>query len=290
MKCHVREILKKINKRVDLIWSFDISDTIPLRCFPSNIRKIFMPVDQPYGDHSIRAAEGASHLISITREIIKAYEHTQIPALLLNHGVHPAFLQNELQPPILNEPVRVGLSGNFARPDLDRDSLLKIIASHQEIQFECWGNYAVNNSNLGEVSKDDQSFSHFIQKLVSFENVIMHGPVNFQDLASAIKNVDMFLICYDVKKDQSKGTNYHKVMEYLATGKMIVGNRISAFNDKDFVMSVDDETNELLPELFNVVVKNLRKYNAESLQVKRIEFAASNTYAQQLDKIASFIN
>ena len=62
--------------------------------------------------------------------------------------------------------------------------------------------------------------------------------VNPEILAKEFLRMDAFLICYDVEKDQSKGTNYHKVMEYLAYGRPIVSNYISRYaSDRDnFIM------------------------------------------------------
>ena len=66
--------------------------------------------------------------------------------------------------------------------------------------------------------------------------------------------MDAFLICYDVLKDQSKGTNYHKVLEYVSTGKIIVANNISTYeNEPALVQMVKErDSNDKLPVLLLV--------------------------------------
>ena len=289
MKWQVRRILNRIGTSVDLIWSFDISDTIPLRCFPEEIKKIFMPVDWPYGPISINAAKAADHIFSISPEILNCYAERSAPKHYLHHGVHPVFTEPLEAKPSNGHFIRVGLSGNFARPDLDRNTLMHIFRGNPSIQFECWGNYAAKNSNMGDAGDADAELDAFIQTLMQLSNVVMHGPVSFQELAVALKNMDAFLIGYDVRKDQSRGTNYHKVMEYLSIGKVIISNRIQAYQNTDLVEMVEEEHNQQLPILFQTVIQQLDRYNHPNLVEKRRKFGAEHTYARQLDLIESLI-
>jgi len=99
--------------------------------------------------------------------------------------------------------------------------------------------------------------------------------------------MDVFLICYDIIKDQCKGTNYHKVMEYLSTGKVIVSNNITTYHERpDLVTMISDRSsNRDLPTLFKKVIENLEEYNSSALQKSRREFAAENTYQKQIERI-----
>ena len=56
--------------------------------------------------------------------------------------------------------------------------------------------------------------------------------VSPENLAKDIQQVDAFLICCDVDKDQSKGTNYHKILEFISTGKIIISNNFNVYQDK----------------------------------------------------------
>jgi hypothetical protein len=106
-------------------------------------------------------------------------------------------------------------------------------------------------------------------------------------LAKRLNRMDAFLICYDVEKDQSKGTNYHKVMEYLSTGKVIISNNITTYQEMPGLISMVSERqhNNNLPILFREVISNLDKYNSPVAMKQRKEFAAENTYEKQLSYI-----
>ena len=67
----------------------------------------------------------------------------------------------------------------------------------------------------------------------SSENVFLYGVIKSNLIFKFISDMDLFLICYDIKKDQSKGTNYHKIMEYLSTGKVVVSNNVSAYSERE---------------------------------------------------------
>jgi uncharacterized membrane protein YgaE (UPF0421/DUF939 family) len=110
-------------------------------------------------------------------------------------------------------------------------------------------------------------------------------------LAKAIKKVNAFLICYDVQRDQSKGTNYHKVMEYLGTGKVIVSNSITTYQHQPELvqMITERDNNNRLPHLFDEVISSLHEHNAIQRQKQRVEYARDNTYQKQLQRIEKII-
>jgi len=117
--------------------------------------------------------------------------------------------------------------------------------------------------------------------------------VEFDLLADAYKTIDVFINCYNILKDQSKGTNYHKLMEYLSTGKVVVSNNTTSYNTfgDDFIVMCKSRTDNLeMPDLFFKVVNNLSYYNSEFLQKQRINFAKDNTYSSNIAKIEQFIS
>jgi len=81
-----------------------------------------------------------------------------------------------------------------------------------------------------------------------------------EKLALELRRMDAFLICYDVKKDQSKGTNYHKVSEYLVYGRPIVSNYVSAYDyhESGVHMVPKYESNEFLEGILQscIISKN----------------------------------
>lgn len=289
MHAHVKAILRKIARPVDIVWSFDLGHLYPFRFFPATASKIFHPVDEPLTNDAIDAAKGADLIIAVTREILQKYDSYRVPKYLINHGVSEDFLKPHPGFKKDSDIIRVGFSGNLMRPDIDRGTLFDIIQSHPELIFECWGSYTENDGNIG--GGMDKATNDFINNLLAAPNVILHGAVRTAELAAGLHRMDAFIICYDIQRDQSKGTNYHKIMEYLATGKVIISNNVTAYSDRaDLVlMSEERNNNNKLPELFSKTIRNIAEYNSNASQHTRKQFACKNRYTCQIAAIARFL-
>ncbi|HLY71164.1 MAG TPA: hypothetical protein VKR53_15630 [Puia sp.] len=281
----MKKIIKQISEPIDIIWSFDLGNYYPFYFFGEKAYKIFHPVDEPLNETAINAAKGCNIIFAVTREILQKYSGFPVAGYFINHGVSEVFLVPVNVDKQAGNPVHVGFSGNLLRNDIDRDILLHIISSNPEIVFEFFGSYTQYQSNIGGV--EDDGVKCFITTLQAQANVILHGAIAQQMLVSAIHGMDAFLICYDIKKDQSRGTNYHKIMEFLSTGKVIISNNVTTYeNDSDLLqMTKERENNLQLPSLFKSVIYNLSHFNSSTFQQKRIAFASDNTYQKQIDRI-----
>lgn len=298
IRIHIKRILKKIKPaEPSVIWSFDLSNTLPLKYFPSKSFKIFMPVDEPLVKRAIDAAESADVIFSVTQEIIDKYHAYPVPKLFINHGVGRDFINPSIDTTI-NKPVHAGLSGNFFRPDIDRETLLEIIRKNPAVIFDFWGSTSIKNkhakgtldSSLGGHNNNAATIQ-FIEALNAMPNVVMHGSLRPELLGKELRKVDLYLICYDIERDQSKGTNYHKVLEYLGAGKIMVSNNITTYNAYPGLLLMTENranNNELLP-LFEKAVNNLETYNSYENQQRRIGFAQDFLYEKQIKKIEHFI-
>ncbi len=272
MKRHIQKMEKRIG-RFDLVWSFDLTGAIPLKYFNTS-RKIFFAADWPPNLDAVKSADSADLLVSVAPEILDQYPKKH-KKLLVSHGVAQCFIDAGKIPFVKSdEQFRIGMSGNFLRPDIDRPVLLDIIRSFPDILFECFGAYESKNSNLG--GANDQETIAFIEALKAAPNVLLHGMLVPVKLALELHRMDAFLICYDIEKDQSKGTNYHKVSEYLVYGKPIVSNYVSAYDFHGSRVQIGKNPCEI-KELINTVKKvgniNLGYINN------------SNSYSQNLFEI-----
>lgn len=290
MKGHVKKVLRKAGMKPDIIWSFDLGNMYPFRNFSGSVLKIFHPVDEPLNKPAIDAAKGSHVIFSVTKEILDKYKWYGIPLHLVNHGVADKFVNcfNTNYTP--SQPLRTGISGNFMRPDLDRETFLKIISENKNVQFHCWGSYEERQANIGGGGGTDTA--NFINALRQSPNVILYGAVVPEKLAEQMQAMDLFLICYDINKDQSRGTNYHKIMEYLATGRVVVSNNVTAYDQAPELvqMSPERDSNQSLPALFKKVTGAIDKYNEPAAIQKRHAFAKENTYVRQLEKIDGILD
>ncbi len=286
----IRDILHVIGQKIDIVWSFDIGNLFPLRLFDKKIFKVFHPVDEPADRIGIIAGAEANILFSVTKEILEKYQSSGIPSYFVNHGLAEEFLTR--QPHVIsdNGRINIGMSGNLLRTDLDRPILIQIIRENPDAQFHFFGSYEAKDSNIG--AGVDPATREFIVQLKAFKNVILHGVLETKDLSENLAKMDALLICYDIQKDQSRGTNYHKVMEYLSTGKVIISNNITTYREEPNLVSMVTErtTNDQLPILFKKIIGDLPANNAENLMEYRIVYAQDNQYQHQLDKMERLIN
>jgi len=287
MSWYMRRVLRTIQFVPDVVLSFDLGGDYPLEAFPDCV-KLFFPVDEPQSEIARNSGSSADLVFSVTHEILEQFEHLPAPKVFLNHGVADLFLHkipSGFTKPDEAGQIRFGYAGNLLRPDIDRPMMQKIVCSNPDVQFEMWGAYANQTSNLGSGSMGDAEHS-FIALLSDQENVVLHGPVSAQELVDGFARMNGFLICYNIEKDQSSGTNYHKILEYLATGKVIVSNSVTTYRDMPlFRMCNSRSSNDEMPLLFTDTVEHIDEWNSEERCRQRIEFAAAHTYSKQLEKI-----
>ncbi|GAB1397073.1 hypothetical protein MASR1M65_18520 [Saprospiraceae bacterium] len=286
MSQHTRSVLNIIGEPIDVVWSFDLSNIYRFRSFKDVRLKIFHPVDEPLDKHAIQAAKGSDVIFSVTREILEKYDGFRIPKFFINHGIIDEFIQGKgNEPSKKDDKTRVGLSGNFTRSDIDYPTIFQIVEENPEVIFEFFGAYTSSQSNIGGGNNKD--IACFVDDLLKKRNTVFHGPVKAAILPQEYRRMDAFLICYDIKKDQSKGTNYYKIMEFISTGKVIVSNNVTTYNGKPELLMMPEsrENNKELPALFSEVINQLEFYNSTELKEKRISFALDNTYTRQIERI-----
>lgn len=291
VKLHIRKILKKIG-RVHVVWSFDLSNTLPLKAFENATYNIYMIADLP-GKDTIVGAKGADIILStnFSEEFLnKEFWNYPVPKKFVNHGVQDKFINEENLQYTTGEVINVGISGNFMRPDLDWPTIMKIVTENSKVIFHFYGAFENKNSNMsGQYDKGAES--SFKSMLMALPNVVLYGIVTPAELSVALKKMDACLICYDIDKDQSKGTNYHKVLEYMATGRVIISNNITTYDNKERLIEMPVErNNERLPVLFAKVISNLGYYNSPEKQHQRVNFAKQHTYSANIEKIEGFVN
>lgn len=290
MRWHVQKIERALGGDMDILWSFDIGNLYPLGLFKTARLKVFHPVDEPLRPEAIEAANGADLILSVTNEILEKYERFDKPKFLVQHGVKQDFVElfsrQQYHP---GSPLQVGYAGSMLRGDIDRQTLLTIVKNHPDLQFNFFGGFLAKDTNVGGI--ETKETNEFIQELKGYLNVKLHGALDQDSLARAFTTIDIFLVCYDIKKDPSRGTNYHKLMEYLATGRVIVANNITAYAGRpDLIQMVESrENNQELPGLFRKIVSNLPEHNSFELMEARKKFAAGNTYSKQTQRIADIL-
>jgi hypothetical protein len=262
IKRHIQKLETDLGP-FDLVWSFDLTNAMPLKYFSNKSKRTFFAADWPLNADAVKASESADLLVSVAQEILDQYpDNPQTKKLLIDHGVADCFIEEGKKPFIkTDDKIRIGMSGNFLRPDIDRQVLIEIIQIYPDILFECFGAYESKKSNLGGSS--DVETEDFVLALKQAPNVLLHGMLSPEELATELRRMDAFLICYNLDKDQSKGTNYHKVMEYLAYDKLIFSNKISSYKGVNNIIQVEDNA-RLIVEIKQLMEKEKIKCKFEN--------------------------
>ncbi len=280
-------LLKKIGKP-DLILSFDLTNNFPLKGLVC--KKIFFAADEPRAQQNFVSARNADLIVSVSQHILDLYEK-QLPKakkLLINHGLSEEFLNIPKDLPRKYDGINIGLSGNFLFNDIDYPILLQIVVENPEVKFHFYGNHSTE-SNIGADSS--KANLDYLQQIKHSTNCIFYGVLGKRELALELNQMDAFLICYDPQKAQSSGSNSHKILEFLSTGKVIFSSHFSYYEGTDlFYVNQRNDENIIISNRIKSDILQLSKINAPQLIKIRKEFAQKHTYTQNLDNIFSFSN
>jgi predicted nuclease of predicted toxin-antitoxin system len=284
-KINNERIKKKINKKIDVIWNFDFLGYCHFSSFKKAL-KIAHPVDFTKKKY-LKYAKGADVVFSVANEIIEEFSFLKVPSFFINHGISEEFIQEFNHSKINKNSLKVGYIGNLLRHDIDYNILHILIQNHPEINFIFYGNYKPSNIG-GSLTKETSSF---INELKNSANVTLKGVYSPIKLSNELNKIDIFLIAYNQEKDFCKGTNYHKVIEYLSTGKVIISNHITTYSKTNLIeMPIDKQHPEEFISIFSNVIENIEYYNSTEKQQQRINFAKNNTYPKQIERIENLIN
>jgi hypothetical protein len=286
MKRHIRWLLQSLNQSFDIAWCFEPNLYSDLHWFGAK-KNVYHPVDELFYNYQFVPGKGADLVVSVTHEILAKFKDIKGKKLFINHGISREFVnassKNHWQK---HSPITIGYSGNLLRTDIDFETLKKCVQQFHKARFVFWGNYQLKHSNLA--GNENPEILSFVEFLKGAPNVELKGAVALNELVREYERADIFIICYDIKRDQSHGTNYHKVMEFLSTGKVIVSNNITTYNGSNlFRMCSSRTSNDEFVGLLGDTIENCEDYNAEELQKARKEFAAKNAYKNHILEIES---
>lgn len=286
---HISKIIRKIGFYPEVVWSFDIGNSIPIKYFPKSKYRIYMPVDGPFGSiDEMKAVKKADIILSVSDEILNSFCEMNLVKVKINHGVAEEFINKTIVKK-MTTAIKVGYSGSLLRGDIDIETLKEIITTHLNVKFEFWGECDPLNSTIHFNQDISIETIEFLEFLKNCPNVVLHGTQKPNKLASGLKDMDILLVAYKPTKDNTQ--NSHKILEYLGTGKVIVSSFMSAYaNNYEMINMVSRESAKReLVKLFTSVIDNLDVHNCETYQQRRVDFAQQFTYSKQIEKIEKLL-
>ncbi|MCP4787044.1 MAG: glycosyltransferase family 4 protein [Fuerstiella sp.] len=292
LRRHIHRLRSKLGE-LDVVWCFEPNLYPRPELFGGNTTLYHVVDPVPY-QRQVEIGGRTDAVVSVSPKIIKRFEGITPDdrRLVVNHGLSEVFLKPHAgatdntvpqgeSSTVQDGVIRFGYCGNLTRPQIDHSALMRIIGDHPRFEFHFWGPY--ENTQGG--SQQD----NFVQFLKASDNVVLHGQVPTETLAFEIQRMSGFLLAYRADNVETDNSNSHKILEYLSTGKVIVSKPIEFYQGSPLLEVAADDSTESYVKTFREVSTRLYHFNGPELFTMRKTFAATQTYASQLDRIVSFL-
>lgn len=255
----------------DIVWSFDNSIFFDFDALPNSVLTISHIVDLNQDFEIARAASTADICFGTTRYITERLQKFNANTHFINHGFCGLFEDENVTLPGKYK-IKAFYAGNLDIAYLDRALLDQLATNHPNIDFIFAG------------KKEEEN--HVFER----PNVFYQGIMTSQKLSALYRQADILLICYKAEEFHEQLANPHKMMEYLASGKVVVATKTEEYQHlaEEGVIAMSKE-NHGFSMLFRNVLNNLDHWNSPGLQERRIAFAKENTYNKQIDRIEYLI-
>jgi glycosyltransferase involved in cell wall biosynthesis len=278
-RAEARRLSAALPSRPDVVWSFDFNLFPDLSAFGAPIR-VFHPVDPLSSPQQVEIGRSAQLVVSVSEPILGNFSGPAFAGrtLLVNHGLAQPFAElaaAEWRPG--PAPRHIGYFGNLERKSFDLDTVVDLARRRPEMTFHLWGPYEAD----GRVQR----------RLGPAANVVLHGRRDKPDLAREIACVDLFVLPYATDAVVYDGSNSHKILEYLSTGRPIVSRRITAYEDRpDLIAMAREEGSQAFIAAFDEAVAAWPALVSSELVAARKAFAKKFTYRANIGVIAAALS
>lgn len=294
LKQQVKVLLKKINAEPDVVWSFQGYLFQNLRWFKAPVN-LFFAADQFYYSELPAEVFSADISFAVSDTIYERMQKSGKPVYMIGHGVQQVFA--DMAERLLDKDVAVpsgkritaGYVGNLRMEALDRETMMKVVEGNPGVQFIFWGSYQSNDLNLGGVENSETD--RFIRFLEQKPNVELRGAVSGKVLQEQMKEADLFWLCWKIGLNSLwDGSNSHKLLEYLSTGKPVVAHHVSSYKNSDLLYMLPVKENGEYAELFRQTIAIVKQGEKPEQIRQRLKFAAESSYKQKLMFISQLIS
>lgn len=269
---------------IDLLWDFDNAGQFAdHRAFKAR-RGILHVMDRL--DEGARHSRHADMILGVAPSLIADLSPPDIPRHTVQHGLAPLFADlgesrlasatpSRTQP---NGPL-VGFLGNLGQPWMDRSRLLQLIKKNPSLVFRF----------IGPAQGASTEAERWIEQLRVLPNVQLAGLKTGSELVAAMREIDIWLLCYDRNLDPNRGVNSHKLLEYFATGAEVVSSHIAAQANAPGVFMAPADAPEHIDGLLQDAVSAVREGRDTGWR-QRVKLALANGYAANFRQIAGHLS
>ena len=290
----IKKILSLINKKIDIVWSFDTTRFGDLTKFGAAL-KLFSIEEWTMAENLEKElANSADLVLGLSQPLLDKLGNIKGQKQLFHHALSAAYLDAHNKKKFIRANtqfatgrIRCGYIGNLQNKYIDTAAFEIIIRQNPVVEFHLIGPF-VKDSNLAN-SENKTWEDPFVEFLMSAPNVRMYGSLMNVRSAEIMQTMDMFLVCYYVSKYKNEVANPQKIVEYFSTGHIVVSSYTDTFvPHKDLMLMTD--SNEDLPKVFHKAVSDLERLNHPEKAKARIDFSLAHTYDKQLNVLEQILN
>ena len=281
----VRQLVRRIGVPPDIVWDFDnLFQFRSLTLFAPAV-KIFHPVDSLIAGWT--AAKEQDLHFALAREFTDGVDPDRTPTLFVPHGLNPAHAAYARE--VVASPGRfrttaarpvVGYVGNLAMQGIDWPMIERLVSANPNTTFRLIG----PTRGLSDARDRD-----LVARLGTAANCEMPGLLPAADILAQTKDIDLWLVCYDIARRPDAAINAHKVLEYLATGKAVLSNYISAYEGARLLHMPATRSNDDMPAILARVLADPERTNSAAEMARRAAFALEHSYSANLDLMNRFL-
>ncbi len=270
----------RLKIKFDIIWNFETSRFFSLQNI--KVLKIAHIVDLNQQFQLKRLINSVDICFCTTDFIAENLKKYHAKVFKIHHAWLPSRVKQEVKIQG-NYQIKVGYVGNLLISYLDWQLLFKLAKKHESVGFYFIGPYEKNS-----LSEKKRYENQYFLKIQSLKNVYFLGSEPSHRIPLYLARFDILLITYRVKKYRDQLASPHKLMEYMASGKVTVATYTDEYKDKRHLLEMVETQEEFFAK-FAAVVRHPEQYNTPHKQKARVNFAQQYTYTRQLNKIETFI-
>ncbi|WP_370089234.1 hypothetical protein [Ekhidna sp.] len=261
-------IERVLNVKLDIIWTFDPSRFFDLGLLKSKV-KIFHLVDWNQNFQRNTLAKTADLCLTTSDYLCEELKNFNVNTFNIGHGCNFPIKKNEIKT-TRKKNIQVGYVGNLDISYIDWALLRKLFNDHQDKTFNLVG--PISSQTIHKNGLDE------------FENCHTKGRVSSAEISSILQDFDILILAYKANEYAKQLANPHKVLEYLASGNVIVSTYTAEYEKHPELIEMTKTQEEFLNR-FELVAKNLSIYNSSENREKRISFAQGNSYEKKIDEV-----
>jgi len=270
----LNKLERNIGSKFTTIWLFENSRFYDLK-FAQDKLKIYHQVDLNQNFHEITAASTAD-LVLCTTDYIKEVLEPHCKHIYKQHHAVACYNETKLSnkyTDLADNKINAAYIGNLKMSYLDVDLLTNVVKAFSHVTFHF----------VGTCNKNEPLYL----ACTGLDNVKWWGRVDSSEIPSILNSADVLLLTYQAAHFHDQASP-HKVMEYLASGKVTVATYTDEYKDKRELLEMVDKNSDYITK-FDEVVNNLVQYNSKENKSLRKSFANAHTYSKQLDKVISYL-